>query len=191
MKTRFWTKKRTASLAMMAAMLLAALATMAFTPGAPAADDPPPPGPFNRLKERADERLENAFQRQQEWLEKQQAHLEKANQAAAKAQEWIDAAKVEGKDVAGPEAALLLFQTALVEAQASHDAAAGILAAHAGFDENGKVIDRTAAHRTVMDSRQSLMDSQRIVRRAAVELRRAVVDWRRANRPALTPQPGT
>ncbi|NPV78034.1 MAG: hypothetical protein HPY59_16860 [Anaerolineae bacterium] len=94
MRTRFWTKKRIPSLALLAAMLLAALATVACTPGAP-----------------------------------------------AKAQEWIDAAKAEGKEVARPEAALLSFQTALVEAQISHEAAGSILAVHIGIDESGNVID--------------------------------------------------
>src|SRR5687767_3790300 len=66
-----------------------------------------------------------------------------------KAQQLIDRAKENGKDVSAVQAALDAFEDALKVAQPVYESAAGIVNSHQGFDEDGKVTDPEKAKETV------------------------------------------
>ncbi len=132
-------------------------------------------------KERA-ERLENLFQREQQWLNTQSATLARAGTIAGKVQGWIDTLKSKGVDVSALEAALATFRTQVASAQAAHDRAASILSAHAGFNPNGKAVHLEEALETVKSAGKALRESHQILRQAGQDLRRAIREFRQAHR---------
>lgn len=165
-------------LAVSGTALLASPAVPAF-----AAEGTPTPQAPARDKDRA-ERLEKLFQREQDWLDKQAQNLDRAHELAGRVQTRIDALKEQGKDTSALETALATFNSGIVDAQASHDAAAGILDAHVGFSANGKVTDMTQALDTVKGARQALRDCRQTLRQAVKDLLQAVRDYREANQSA-------
>jgi hypothetical protein len=169
------------------------LSSMAFIPANGLFDDPvPTKTPKNAEKAaQQEQRLANAFKREQDALAKQQTHLDKINELTTKAQTLIDKARANGKDVATLESALATFKSQMTQAQAKHDTAAGILSTHNGFDANGAVTDRTTARETVMSARQSLRDTHITLRQAIVDFRQVVRTWRAANHPNKTPEPAS
>lgn len=171
------------SLAIALLAIVVGLSSLAFV-ALPAYADDPTPTPRFRLTDLRDRALSRTYEREQDWLVWQGIHLERANEAAARAQEILDAAKAEGKDVATLEEALAAFKAELPKAQAAHDKAASILAAHNGFDAEGNVTDPQTARGTTIDARLELRDAHLTIARAVLDLRRAVRDWRQAHRPA-------
>jgi hypothetical protein len=125
-----------------------------------------------------DKELTFALQREQNWLERQQIHLTRANQVAAKAQDLIDKAQAKGVDVTDLVKALADFNTKIASAKTSHDQAASILSAKNGFDANGNVTDRQAAHQTVLDARNSLRQAHLTLANAVLSFHSAVLNWR-------------
>lgn len=123
----------------------------------------------------------NALPRLQKWLDVQATHLTRANEAANKVQDWIDQLQSQGKDVTPLVSALDTFKSQLATAQASHDTAASLLATHAGFDENGHVIDDSQAQATIRAARQALADAHTVLRQAERDLRQAIHDYRQTN----------
>ena len=168
------------SLASGLAALALAVAGVLTAPAATAyADDPTPtPRPGQQAR---DDRLKNWYQREQNWLNVQTRHLAKANEAAGKVQDWINDLKSEGKDTGALEAALATFQSQIATAQASHDTAASLLGAHAGFDDSGNVTDADQARQTLVTARQSLNDAHDILRQAREDLHKAVQDFRKTH----------
>lgn len=124
--------------------------------------------------------LETLYQREQNWLSVQTNRLTEANTIAAKLQNWINTLTSEGKDTTALAAALATFNGKVATAQTNHDTAAGLLAAHAGFDDNGAVTDRTQAAATVRQAHQALQTAHLTLVGAAVDLRLAVRTWRAA-----------
>lgn len=122
--------------------------------------------------------LEQGLVRLNDWKTKQAINLRHAANAGDKLQTAIDKAKGRGLDVAELETALSAYRPALARAQADHDAAAALLAAHTGFDANGKVLDPQAARQTLVDARKSLNDAHITLTQAVANLRAAVNDWR-------------
>lgn len=145
----------------------------------PAAPDP----------ERRDERLARLFEREQNWLEAQADHLARAAEAVDKTQAFIEKAQAEGKDTSGLEAALDDFRSRLAEAQAAHQAAEAILAAHPGFDDAGAVTDPQLARQTVVDAGYELREAHFQLRQGERDLRHALREFRRANRPTPVAAP--
>ena len=132
------------------------------------------------------ERLEQAYQREQQQLKIQQDNLDMLNIIADQVQQFITTQQGQGKDVTALQAALATFKSQITTAQASHATAANILSAHAGFDINGKVTDATQARQTIRAARQSLGDAHIVMRQATLDLHRALREWRQANRPTGT-----
>jgi post-segregation antitoxin (ccd killing protein) len=126
-------------------------------------------------------KLAEYFQKEKDWLNKQATHLQTAYEGAAKVQELIDAARAEGKDVSALEAALAAYNGGLAQAQAEHDNAANIIAAHNGFDDGGGVVDVEAARQTTRSARLSLNDAHIELAQSVHALRQALQDWRAAN----------
>lgn len=177
---------KAASVAMVFALVGAAFVAV---PAAPAsADDGTPPGP-ERGKDRG-ERLEQVFEREQDWLKRQAANLGKADAVADRLGELIEKAKANGVDTGDLEAALASFESAIGEAQRSHDEAAAILDAHAGFNGGGKVTDPDQALETVKSAGAALRQAAGTMKDAGQALREAVRAWRQ-DHPRPQPAEGT
>lgn len=174
--------KKTPRILMCVLIGMAALSLVAFAP-LPAAQ-PVAMAAATRTPvfgEQIDRELSFALQREQNWLARQQIHLTQASQIAVRAQDLIDRAEARGLDVTDLRNALADFNATIPNAQASHDQAAGILEMHNGFDADGNVTDRQAAHQTVVDARNHLRQAHLTLTDAILSLRTAVLDWRIEN----------
>jgi hypothetical protein len=123
--------------------------------------------------------LKNWYQREQNWLNAQTEHLANLNERAAQAQSWIDELKGEGEDTMALEAALAAFNSQIASAQAAHDTAAGLLAAHSGFDDAGNVTDAEQARQTLVDAREALNSAHQIIVQARRDFLQTARDFRR------------
>jgi hypothetical protein len=130
-----------------------------------------------------DTHLEAWYAREVKWLETQQKQLDLANTAYARTEAWIADRKTLGEDTAAFEAGLPAFQAQIDAAQAAHDEAAAILAAHAGFDDAGLVADRQEAQKMLVDARKSLNEAHRLLVKCQQVFHHAVRDYRLANKP--------
>lgn len=188
-----WTVGRRWSIRLASGLSAVALAFagLALAPAAAFADegDPPPSPPASG--ERAGALLVRCLQRERDWLSAQAGHLARAGEGLGKVRTLIDGAQARGIDTAELEALLASAYGQLAEAQSQHDSAVSILAAHAGFDESGAVVDRERARATCVDARQALHDARQAlveVREIAIEMRELVREWRQDHR--LTPAEG-
>ncbi len=176
---------------MVGGLLVLALTAAAFlvVPAAPAyADEEDPPAP-ERSRDRG-ELLEQAFEREKDWLARQSDNLAKAGGAGDKLGELIEKAKDRGLDTADLEAALAQFQAGLASAQASHDEAAAIIDAHAGLYGGGMVTVPDQARETVKSAGAALREAMQMLKGAGQGLRDAVRAWREAHpRPVPTVEP--
>jgi len=168
---------RVASVALAGALVAGALLVV---PAVPAyADEGTPPGP-ERSRDRG-ERLERVFEREQDWLERQADNLGKAEAVADKLGGLIEKAKANGVDTGDLEAALASFEAAIGGAKRSHEQAAAIIAAHAGFNGGGKVTDPDQALETVKSAGAALRQAAGTMKDAGQALREAVRAWREAH----------
>jgi hypothetical protein len=129
-----------------------------------------------------EQRLENAYARVQLALETQAMRLDHAVDLSGNLQEWIDLMTGQGHDVADIVAAKAAFDAGIAEAQGCHAEAAAILAAHAGFDDEGSVTDPELAVEMLRGAGDSLRCARRTLIDAGIDLRRAITDWRIAQR---------
>jgi hypothetical protein len=167
-------------LALTAAAFVAAPATPAY------ADDGTPPS-GERSRDRG-ALLERAFEREKDWLARQGDNLAKAEAGADKLAELIEKAKANGVDTSELETALAHFLGQIARAQHSHDEAAAIIDAHAGFNGGGKVTDAAQALETVKGAGKALREAAQVMVDAAKDLRASVRAWREAH---PRPQPPT
>jgi uncharacterized phage infection (PIP) family protein YhgE len=173
-------RKLIASLAGGLFVLGLALVGAAFAPATPAFAQEATPTPRPGQAER-DERLKNWYQREQNWLNAQAQHLGHLNEHAARAQEWIDELKGKGEDTSALEAALATFNGQIAAAQSAHDTAAGLLAAHAGFDGAGNVTDPDQARQTLVEARESLNSAHQTIVQARRDFLQAARDFRKTH----------
>jgi len=139
-----------------------------------------PPGDHPKV----DALLEKIWAREQTLYQRQNDRLAKADEFFARVQSGIDKATAKGYDASGIQAALDALQTAVEAARPIHANAASLIAAHAGFDANGKVTDRAQARETVKLLGQSLRDYRSTVGDPFKALREAVKAFRKAHKPA-------
>ena len=108
--------------------------------------------------------------------------LERTDQFISRLQKRIDTANQNGKDTASIQAALDVFINANNDALLIHKEGEAIINLHAGFDSDGKVIDRAMA----VNSVESLSDVIRETRDARRDpfrlLRDALRSFREANK---------
>jgi len=149
-------------------------------------DNPPTEGEKKGLVK---QRLENLFDREKSALARQAENILRMDRLTEKAQERIDALKAKGKDVSSLEAALTAFENDLVEINSSHAVAARLIAAHAGFAENGKVTDIETAKDTVQKVHDALMTTRQMMVDAGRAIRQAIREYRGTNAPVPTTQP--
>jgi hypothetical protein len=121
--------------------------------------------------------LQNQFKREQIWLASQQIVLNTADLAAKRVQNLINQARNEGKNVAELQTGLDVFNAQLASALAAHNTAAFIISTRSGFNAGGMVINREAAHRNVLDARQSLWSAHQTIFQAVRDFDRVVRDW--------------
>ncbi len=173
---------RAATVAAMSALALVSLSAQPAYAQAPVGTSTPPAP--------AGTRLQLAWAREQRAYTRLGTFFGKVDDRIAQAQELIDRAKANGKDVSAVQAALDAFSAAVKEARPIYEGGKGIIASHQGFDDSGNVTDSVMAIETVQEMRAKLVEIRQIIRPAASALRQAVRDLRQANRPVPTPTPG-
>jgi hypothetical protein len=122
------------------------------------------------------------LKREQIALNDQGVRLKAADTAISTTQDWINKLKSAGKDTSALESALATYQTQVASAQSSHDAAAAVLAAPAGFDSNGKVTDAKAALQTIINTGKPLRQAHLTLVQSTIDFRTAVQNWLKANK---------
>ena len=165
----------------LAAILLSSALFVGAVPTFAAGESAPPPQ--EGITERGIPRLEFAYLRLQHAAENQALHLEHAGEVADFVGDWIKTLDEQGHDVSQLEAALDSFRAALAEAQGHYEEAKAVLDVHAGFDDDGVVVDREQARETLREAGRSLGDARRALKDGATQLRRAIRDWGREHRP--------
>ncbi len=128
--------------------------------------------------------LETIWAREQTAYARQGQRLDRADEFTTKVQTLIDRATAKGYDASAVQAALDAFVAVIPAAQAAHDSASGIIASHAGFDENGKMTDRAQAIETVKAVGQALKDTRSAMDGTGKALLKAIQAFREAHRPA-------
>lgn len=180
-----WSKK-VFLVAMIAALGLAALpGANVYALGQAEPSTPTAPGQM------ATDRLEQIWSREQAAYNRWGKFFDNADARTSKAQELIDKAKANGKDVSALQAALDALSNAVKKAKPIYESGKGVIASHQGFDADGKVTDQTKAIETVRDLGGKLREIRETIFPAAKALREAIRDFREANRPAVTPAPGS
>ena len=127
-------------------------------------------------------RLEKLLQRERTALEKQQTRLDRTDENITRTQNLIEKAKAKGLDTSSLEAALVTYQGRLPAVLQHHDKAASLLANPAGFDVNGKVIDRKEAIKTLRAAGDELLRAHLKITEATLDLRAAVMAFLEANK---------
>lgn len=156
-------------------LAFAGLALLPVTAAHADEDDPPPGG---QGQSRAPGQC---LTRLQEWYGIQDGNLGRAADGLARVQTIIDKASEHGLDPSELEAALAEAQSRYATAQEQHANAARILEAHAGFGDDGSVVDRQAARQTCESARSALesaRDALIQIRDIGREIRTIVQDWR-------------
>lgn len=99
----------------------------------------------------------------------------------SRAQQLIDRAKANGKDVAAMQTALDAFSKAVQQARPIYESMQGIIASHQGFDANGQVTEISQAAGTVRDLAGKLREVRSLLSEPAKALREAVRTFRASN----------
>ncbi len=137
------------------------------------------------------DRLEQIWAKEQAAYDRLGKFFDNVDARISKAQELIDKAKANGKDVSALQAALDAFSDAVKQAKPIYESGKGVIASHQGFDSNGKVTDQTKAIDTVKDLGGKLKEIRQTIFPAAKALREAVRAFRQANHPAATSTPNS
>jgi hypothetical protein len=166
-------------------VLLAALGLAAFPAAGASAAGPAEEGNPPRQIDPA--RLEQAYARLVDWYTHQSTWMGKADANIARIQTLIAKATERGYDASAVQAALDAFTAVLPAARTYNQQAAGILAAHAGFDESGKVTDAAAAAETLRSLHAALQSAHQTMNGTGQALRDAIRAFRDANQPPSQP----
>ncbi len=134
----------------------------------------------------SNERLEKVWARQLRIY----ALMGRTDNFVEKAQQLIDRAAENGKDISALQAALDAFKVALTDARPIYESAEEIVDSHEGFDENGKVTDAEKAKETVRALGEKMKEIKAAMDGTGKALREALKAFRQANpRPERTPIP--
>ncbi len=135
------------------------------------------------------DRLQRAWAREQAVYARMGRFFTNVDQRIDRAQQLIDKAKANGKDVSAVQAALDAFNAAVKQAKPTYEGLNGIVSSHQGFDASGAVVDPVKAFQTVLDMHDKLKDIRQTIVPARKALRQAIQDYRAANHPVATPTP--
>ncbi len=111
-------------------------------------------------------------------LIKQQANVEKAYALVPEYENLFMEAGWYGIDTTSIAAALITYQSQLDTAVPFITSAADILSAHEGYDDNGKVIDPSAATLTIKNARQALVNARNLLVKAGKDFATALKSWK-------------
>jgi hypothetical protein len=135
-------------------------------------------------------RLERVWVREQRIYQRAGNRLAKAGDFITNVQALIERANAMGWDTTSIQAALNALSGVIPAAKTAHAPGAAIINGHAGFDANGKVVDRTTAIATVKSLAQVLKDTQTAMNGTGKALLQAINAFREAHhRPTITPLP--
>jgi hypothetical protein len=174
--------KKTLLVALIAAL---AMASLPFT--SVSAQESDPPAPQGQV---TNKRLEKVWAKELRVYERLGKGFERSDEFVEKLQSWIDRVTENGKDASGVQSALDAFEAAVNNAHPVYESAKGIVNAHQGFDENGKVTDSEKAKETVKSMGEKLKAIKDAMNGTGRALHEAIKDFREANpRPVETPTP--
>jgi len=177
--------KKTLLIALVAALAAASLPLVSVS--AAGLNDPQPPQPGGQV---SNERLERVWARQLRLYERIGNGFDKSDAFVGRAQELIDKAGANGKDVSAVQSALDAFEAALKDVHPVFESGKGIVNSHQGFDENGKVTDPAKARETVQAMGGKLKEIKDAMAGTGRALREAIRSFREANpRPENVPMP--
>ncbi|MHB1004269.1 MAG: hypothetical protein ACYC3S_01355 [Chloroflexota bacterium] len=160
-------------------------ATAAFAQSTPTAAAPNAQAQTTPAAKPVDRALERAFQAEKNVLARQESRLQKADAAIPKLEARIQGLKAQGRDTTKLEAGLNDFKQAVAAARADHAQAQSALATHAGFDANGKVVDRAQARQTVTQAGKAEREFHQAMRKGSHQLAIAIRQYRQANRAGI------
>ncbi len=179
--------KRTILFALIAALAVAAMPFVGVS--AMGQNDPTTP-PAEKV---SDERLAQVWARQLKAYDRLGKGFDRADEFIAKAQDLIDRASQNGKDVTALQAALDAFEASIAEALPVYESAAGIVETHNGFDDKGSLVDAEQAKETVRLMGEKLKEIRAVMDGTGQALREAIKAFREANprpKPTATPTDG-
>ncbi len=169
------------------AVLIVGVAAFAMPGGSAAAQTPTPQPTVPQARiGLANARLERTLQAEQATLERMTRHFDRLDQLVTRVETLITRAKENGNDVSALETALAEFKSEESDARVVLNSASSLLAAHPGFDANGKVTDRAVAKTTLDDGHTKFQDIRAVIVDGAKNLRDALKAWRAANPPQTT-----
>jgi predicted DNA binding protein len=178
---------RTISFSLVLALLIGGIALafpISMAKAATLADITPPLTSEEKSLEQAKNShpgMERAYTLELKVLDRQAKFLVRGEKIIGKAEEIISKLKSNGKDTSVLEAALAQFKKDVVKAEKAHDKAAGILTTHAGFDQNGKVVDAVQAKQTLVSARDNLKEFRAILKDSLGDVRKVIKDFRKDN----------
>ncbi|MEO7840490.1 MAG: hypothetical protein ABIU06_14175 [Anaerolineales bacterium] len=165
--------KKTVLLALVAALATLGVASLPFGGVSAAGEYDPITPPTGEI---SNERLEQVWARQLRIYER----MGRTDEFVEKAQNLIDRAKENGKDVSSVQAALDAFETALTDARPIYESARGIVNSHQGFDDDGKVTDAEKARETVKALGEKMKEIKAAMHGTGKSLREALKAFRQA-----------
>lgn len=173
--------KKTILFALVAALAVASLPFVSVS--AAGVYDPSAPPQISH------ERLEKIWARQLRTYER----MGRTDEFIEKAQQLIDRAKANGKDVSAVQVALDAFKAQVEEVRIVYQSGQEIIGAHQGFDGNGKVTDLEKAKETIKAMGEKLKEIREAMDGTGKALKEAVKAFREANprpQPTTTPEGG-
>lgn len=129
------------------------------------------------------DRLESQFLRLQEVSANGDEKLAHAHEVVAAVDEWIVKLQEQGVDTAELEDALADLEIALVSSEALKAEGDAILDEHAGFDDDGNVIDPQVAGDTLEAVKAKFREAKQTLHEAGRNLKHTVKRFRRDHRP--------
>jgi len=175
------------------AVLFAALPPAVVSAASPAEPTPPPAGEIHSASDLAAREgfrkraLERIYSRQQDKLARQDARLERAAETNTRVESLIERIRERGLDPAPIVSALAEFNSGIADARRNNLKARAILTIHAGFDDNGQVIQFAEARETVGSAGTYLHSTADSLNTAVRGLVQALRNFWQENRPESQP----
>ena len=178
--------KKTALLALVAALAVAALPLANVYAAGQSDPTPTPPAPPSAV---SDERLEQAWARQQRAYDRLGRMFENSDLRISQTERYIEYLKGQGVDTSDLQAAVDAFAAAVKAAHPIYESINGILNSHQGFDAEGNVTDHDKAVETVQDM-HAKMESIRQAMNGTGRALRELMHQYRETYPPPTPSAG-
>ncbi len=132
--------------------------------------------------------MERGYKIASRFAEHVKKDFERADKLEERVQELITRLEQKGKDPAPLEVALKTFEGQIAQGLNQLQIGQDILITHAGFDDNGSVLDPEAAHQTLESAREALKNAHQQYHEARHQLMEALLTYRKTNPPSGSPQ---